>query len=218
MLVKARAKPPTRRKIFDMTIFKEVPFEIFNCATFFGFMGQYIPFFFMQQYAVEHGIRYLAFYQLIFLNLGSIPGRILPGLIADKFFHPLWVLTFTTASSTVLAFCWIAIRDSFPGLVIWCLLYGFFSGAFVSLQGPAVASMTSNMRTIGTRFGINMFFGAIGILIGSPVGGAIFPQSWPGAQSFCGVALLLATVSVVLTKIVYEREQRKLRAHAPAPA
>lgn len=69
--------------------------------------------------------------------------------------------------------------------------------------------MTSDLRTIGTRFGINMFAGALGILIGSPVGGAIFPESWPGAQSFCGGTLLLATLAVVGTYVSFQRTKRR---------
>ncbi|KAK0938949.1 hypothetical protein LTR29_009439 [Friedmanniomyces endolithicus] len=203
-VIKPRAKPPGRRKIFDTAILKEVPYEIFNLATFFGFVGQYIPYFFIEQYAGDHGLD-MAFYMLTFLNVGSIPGRILPSLLADKYFHPLHVLATCTGCATLLAFCWIAVQHSTPGLIVWCLLYGFCSGAFVSLQGAAVASMATDMRTIGTRFGINMFAGALGILIGAPVGGAIFPHSWPAAQVFCGVTLACSTVCIVATYLVWQR-------------
>lgn len=210
VVIKPRMKPPGRRKIFDLSILKELPYEVFNLATFFGFVGQYIPFFFIEQYAIEHSMS-ITFWLLIVLNVGSIPGRIVPSLLADKYFHPLHVLATCTGCATLLAFCWIAIKHSTSGLVVWCLLYGFTSGAFVSLQGAAVASMVepSQMATIGTRFGINMFCGALGILIGSPVGGAIFPSSWPGAQSFCGVMLLCSTICIVATWFVYQRSQQR---------
>ncbi|KAK4548824.1 hypothetical protein LTR36_008597 [Oleoguttula mirabilis] len=207
-VIKPRAKPPGRRKIFDLSIVKEVPYSIFNLATFFGFVGQYIPFFFIIQFASEHGMT-KPFYMLIFLNVGSIPGRILPSLLADRYFNPLHVLATCTGCATILAFCWIAITESTAGLIGWCFLYGFCSGAFVSLQGAAVASMTTNMSTIGTRFGINMFCGALGILIGAPVGAAIFPYSWPGAQTFCGVSLGCSTACIVATWIAFERSKQR---------
>ena len=163
-VIKPRAKPPGRRKIFDLSILKEVPYSIFNLATFFGFVGQYIPYFFMEQFASEHGLG-MPFWMLIFLNVGSLPGRILPSLVAGKIFQPLHVLATCRGCASILAFCWIAITKSTAGLIVWCLLYGFCSGAFVSLQGAAVASMTTDLRTIGTRFGINMFCGALGILV-----------------------------------------------------
>lgn len=210
VVIKPRVRPPGRRKIFDTSIFKEVTFEIFNLATFWGFVGQYIPYFFIQQYAITHGVdKEHAFFTLTLLNIGSIPGRIVPSLLADKKFHPLKVLGTLTFLASILAFCWIGITDTTAGLMIWCWLYGFCSGAFVSLQGAAVASMTDDMSTIGTRFGINMFAGALGILIGSPVGGAIFPTSWPGAQVFCGVTLLFSAACVVATYVVFRRRQKK---------
>lgn len=212
IVIKPRVRPPGRRKIFNAQILKDVPFQIMNLATFFGFVGQYIPYFFIEQYAAKYHLG-LEFWMLIFLNIGSIPGRILPAYIGDKYFHPLKVLATTTASATILAFCWIGIRHSTAGLVVWCFLYGFFSGAFVSLQGAAVASMTppQEMGSIGTRFGINMFAGALGILIGSPVGGAIFPKSWPGAQSFCAASLTCATVCVVGTWVAWQAQVKRER-------
>jgi MFS family permease len=207
VVMKPRARPPGVRKVLDISILKELPYNVFNMATFFGFVGQYIPYFFIVDYTLDHNMT-MTFYMLIVLNVGSIPGRIIPSLLADKFFNPLLVLATCTGCATLLAFIWIGIRHSTAGLAVWCLAYGFCSGAFVSLQGACVASMTKDLRTIGTRFGINMFAGALGILIGSPVGGAIFPSSWPGCQTFCGIMLLCATLSVIATHIVYEREQR----------
>lgn len=201
-------KSKAKRKIIDTAILRELPFALVNLATFFGFVGQYIPFFFIVEFAETHQIAQ-PFWMLIVLNAGSVPGRVVPSLIADKFFHPLIVLGACTGSATLLAFCWAGVGSSQAGLIIWALLYGFCAGAFVSLQGPCVASMTSDMRTIGTRFGINMFCGALGILIGSPVGGAIFPLSWPGAQAFCGGTLLLSTLSIAATYWAFNREKTR---------
>ncbi|WPH00104.1 hypothetical protein R9X50_00292700 [Acrodontium crateriforme] len=203
-----KKSPGGVRKIFDVAILTEVHFMVFNLATFFGFVGQYIPFFFIEQFAGEHGIG-LAFWMLIFLNVGSIPGRTLPSLVADKSQKPAHVLVTTTIGAMILAFCWIAIRHSQAGLIVWCLLYGFCSGAFVSLQATVITSMTNNMATIGTRFGINMFSAALGILIGSPVGGAIFPSSWPGAQSFCGATLAASVVCIIAAYFLHQRSLKK---------
>jgi MFS family permease len=204
-------KPTTKRKIIDFSLLRELPFGLINIATFFGFVGQYIPFFFIENFAEDVGnqSKTSAFWMIIVLNAGSLPGRIIPSLIADKFFPPLVVLGCCTGCATILAFCWAAVQDSYAGLVIWALLYGFCAGAFVSLQGPCVASMTTDMRSIGSRFGINMFCGALGILIGSPVGGAIFPTSWPGAGSFCGGTLLMSTVFIAATYWAHNREKTR---------
>lgn len=202
-------KPTMKRKIFDASLLRELPFGLVNVATFFGFVGQYIPFFFIEVFAERVGgqSKDSAFWMIIVLNVGSIPGRTIPSLIADKFYPPLVVLGCCTGAATILAFCWASVSASYPGLVVWALLYGFCAGAFVSLQGPCVASMTTDMRSIGSRFGINMFCGACGILIGSPVGGAIYPSTWYGAGSFCGAMLLLSTVFIAATYWAHNREK-----------
>lgn len=204
-------KPTMKRKIIDFSLLRELPFGLINIATFFGFVGQYIPFFFIENFAEDVGnqSKASAFWMIIVLNAGSLPGRIIPSLVADKWFPPLVVLGGCTGAASILAFCWSSVQASYAGLVIWALLYGFCAGAFVSLQGPCVASMTTDMRSIGSRFGINMFCGALGILIGSPVGGAIFPTSWPGAGSFCGGALLVSTCFIAATWWAHNREKTR---------
>ena len=201
-------KPTTKKKIIDLSLLKELPFTLINIATFFGFVGQYIPFFFIVDYSVHFGIPN-AFWMIIVLNVGSIPGRVIPSLLADKFFPPLIVLGCCTGAATILAFCWTGVGSSTVGLIVWALLYGFCAGAFVSLQGPCVASMTTDMRSIGSRFGLNMFFGALGILIGSPVGAAIFPTSWLWASFFCGFNLLCSTAFIVATYWAFNREKTR---------
>ena len=76
--MKMRIKPPVRRRLVDLTAWKEVPYAIFGVAEFLGYMGIYIPFFYVQLYAREKvGIdESFAFYLLVLLNVGSFFGRI----------------------------------------------------------------------------------------------------------------------------------------------
>jgi len=202
--IKPRSKPdPTkRRKVIDFSGFRELPFNLFCVASLAGFCGLYIPFFYVSQFASRAGFDpTLSFYMLPILSAGSIVGRIVPGQLADRF-GPMNVLTICTAAAGLLAFCWIAIVDSEAGLIIWSLLYGAFSGAFVSLQPASIVSITAEMGMVGGRLGTNTFFAALGILVGTPVAGAIVEQaeSWAGMQSFCGAMLLLSALLVCATR------------------
>ncbi len=197
-----------RRPLLDFSILRDKTFDVFNIATFFGFIGQYVPFFYVEEYSREQGMSpNLSFYMLVFLSTGSIFGRIVPGLIADKT-SPSVVLAICTGCAAILSFCWIEIKSTAAGLTVFCLLYGFFSGAFVSLQPASVASMTEDMSTIGARLGMNAFFAALGILIGNPVAGAIVPKSWAGTQVFCGATLALSTSLLVATKMLLARPRK----------
>jgi MFS family permease len=78
-------------------------------------------------------------------------GRVAAGLAADV------VGTFNMAvvgifGMVVLTFAWLAM-DTKPALIALCVLYGFMSGAPVSLQGPMVTSSASNPHQAGTLIG-----------------------------------------------------------------
>ena len=78
MGMKMRIKPPVRRRLVDLAAWKEVPYAIFGVAEFLGYMGIYIPFFYVQLYASEKiGIDdSFVFSLLVLLNTGSFFGRI----------------------------------------------------------------------------------------------------------------------------------------------
>ncbi|KAI6870601.1 MFS monocarboxylate transporter-like protein [Hortaea werneckii] len=140
--------------IVDFTGFKEPEYALFALVPFFGGIGLFIPFFYITQYCRENvgGIsEELSFWMLPILRVGSIFGRTIPAIVADKAGN-LNVLAFCTIVSAFLGFGWIA-ADSIAGIIIWSLFYGCFSGAFVSLQVPTVVSITKDPKTIGGRGG-----------------------------------------------------------------
>ena len=76
--MRMRIKPPARRRLMDLAAWKELPYAFFGVAEFFGYMGVYIPFFYVQLFARERmdvGDTF-ASYLLVFLNAGSFFGRI----------------------------------------------------------------------------------------------------------------------------------------------
>ncbi|TKA59217.1 hypothetical protein B0A55_12397, partial [Friedmanniomyces simplex] len=194
--------PTRRKKLLDLSGFRERPFCLFCLAAFIGFLGLYVPFFYINEFGSEAaGLSpTLAFYLLPILSSGSIVGCILPSFIADHA-GPLNVLSICTAVAGLLGFCWMAIHHTLSGLIVWALLYGAFSGAFVSLQPSTVVSITDDMGVVGGRLGINTFCAALGILIGNPVAGIIVGRGgWVGLQAFCGGTLLAGAVLVMVTR------------------
>lgn len=76
--MKMRVTPSTVRPRFDTAAWREMPFALFACAVFLGFLGLYIPFFYVQLYSIEHAIvdTSLVFYLVPLLNAGSLFGRV----------------------------------------------------------------------------------------------------------------------------------------------
>lgn len=138
------------------------------------------------------------------LTARQIPlGRLLPNYFADRL-GPFNIMAPAAACSAVLAFAWIGIRSA-PGLIVFCSLYGFTSGSFVSLPAPALATLSPSLNVLGARIaGIGMSFSltGIGILIGNPIGGIILRNTggsngdgWVGLQCWAGASSLAVLVA-----------------------
>ncbi|KAG0646092.1 Aspyridones efflux apdF [Hyphodiscus hymeniophilus] len=201
-VMRTRILPAQKRAIWDLSAFKEAPFVFFTLSIFFGFMGLYIPFFYVQSYAIQEKITSpdLAFYMLSILNASSIFGRIIPNFIADKT-GPLNVIIPCTLATSVLGFGWVGVRST-GGLVPFCILYGFFSGAFVSIPPTVIVRLSPSIGVVGTRMGMCFALGGLGLLCGSPVAGQLIKQSgFDAAIYFCGAAVAMGTVCMIAARV-----------------
>ena len=204
-VMKVRVQPAQRRELLQLSAFKEPPFTLFSIAEFLGFMGLYVPFFYIGSYAINaphtHTDPSFAFYLLVILNAASLFGRIIPNFLADKT-GPLNMLLPCAAISALLAFCWIAISSK-AGLIVFCILYGFFSGTFVSLPPTTVVSLSPSLGVVGTRMGMSFAFAGFGLLVGNPVAGAILGtgNNFTGVQSFCGGTVAAAALAVLVARV-----------------
>lgn len=192
LIIKSRLPPRGGRQLLELHAFKELPYALFAVCNFLGFMGVYTAIFYLQSYAVQNGIgSELAFYMTSILNAGSIFGRLVPNYLADKM-GPLNVMAPYIGVCAILALCWIRI-DNVAGIVVFAILYGYFSGAFVSLPPAVVASITKDMSHLGTRLGMVFFCSSIGVLIGTPISGALITAAggnYLHAQVYSGMLLL----------------------------
>lgn len=196
-VMKQRVMPKQKRTIFDFSGFKEPAYALYCLATFLAFISFYGPIYYLSPFAIENRItsRDLGFYLLPILNAASIPGRIIPNFIGDKI-GPLNILIPCSFMTGVVALTWIAVHD-IPGIITYSCFYGFFSGAFISIAPVCIVAITSDLRQIGTRMGMNFFVSSFGLLIGTPITGAILSSSgsWLGPQLWSGI-LLMATACV----------------------
>lgn len=195
-VLRVRIKSPKRRLLFDPKAFLEPPFFFFTFSLFFGLMGLYIPSFYIQSFAVEKGIitGELSAYILPILNAGGVFGRVIPNFFADRT-GPLNMLTPFLAFAGLMALVWIAVVNV-GGLIVMALLYGFSSGAILSLPPIGVVSLSPNLAVIGTRMGTTSSIASLGLLVGTPVSGAILgtARNYVGLQVFAGILLLVGAI------------------------
>ena len=111
-----------------------------------------------------------SFYLLSIANAGSGVGRIVSGILADKF----GVLTVTaplTFLCGIMTYAW-PFATTKGSLIAIGIIYGFCSGAYVSLL-PVPLVMMGDMHDAGRRSGTALTVIALGAVAGPPISGAI---------------------------------------------
>lgn len=116
------------KKYFDWTIFRDAPFMLYTFSIFVGFIGVFIPFFYISNLALDvaGASPTVALAILLAMNGASTFGRVVPGFLADRI-GPLNVSAPAAMICMILLWCWIP-DSSIGGLFAFAVLYGFFSG------------------------------------------------------------------------------------------
>jgi len=200
--MRMRTKPPAVRRIFEAAAWKEPEFTIYAIAIFLGYMGMYIPYFFIQLYCTEKGIvnANLLLYLLPIVNGSGSFGRIFFGWLADKA-GPMNTFAVVSGVCSVLIFGWMGIHDE-AGIIVFCVLFGFFSSGLISLPAAVVAiSLCPDMRQFGVRITMQQVPAAIGLMIGNPIAGAILRTGWPGLQAFSASLVLACTLLTIAARV-----------------
>jgi MFS family permease len=113
----------------------------------------------------------------------------------------MMILTAFFSAILVLAL-WLPSKGNAP-VIVFSALYGFGSGAFVSLA-PALIAQISDLREVGVRNGTFFAVLSFAALTGTPIGGALVPDVLHGdytrLQIFCGVVMLAGSVLFVVAR------------------
>ncbi|CAI7578882.1 unnamed protein product [Penicillium pancosmium] len=181
----------------DVTLFKQKQFALYTLGSFFVMWGLWGPFDFISTMAQARGFSpTLSLYLISIINATSIPGRVLPPYLADKIghFNVLTICAMLTGGSMLVLWLPFNYHPSHAGIIIFGLVYGFVSGAVVSLLMPCVAK-SGSIDTLGQRFGTYQMVISISCLTGLPIMGSILSRqgndNFAGLQIFASVAALL---------------------------
>ena len=202
LAIKARL-PPRQSQFFLPAAFADIRFNVLCAAGFLMLMGLFTPFFYLPTFAIAHGMSTrLAFYLPSILNALSFFGRVIPGVLADKF-GPLNFLLCAGLCTGILIICWIKTTTN-ASILVFAVLYGFCSGAQVSLMPVSLSRMTNDPRDIGTYMGMGYMVLSFGALAGPPINGALVRHygTFDQAAIFSGVVTLAGTFLIILVKKV----------------
>lgn len=204
--------PSGKRKLFDKNVLKDFAYTFWSLTNVISWIGIHIPIFYVTVYATEVvGIsQENAFYMSTIIGAGSLPGRIVTALASDKF-GALWVYAGTMGFAGVIALVWIRVT-TYGGLIVVALLYGFAYGGIASLPASAIAALTSDVTTLGTRIGTSFAFAGIGMLVGPPIAGAIKSNStdYKGALGFSGAMTFAGSLILFVAAYLHRRQAQRL--------
>ncbi|KAI2627893.1 MFS general substrate transporter [Hypomontagnella submonticulosa] len=215
VFMRPRVPPPNhKRAFFDIAALTDIPFLSFAGAGLFTFAGLYVPFFYIQLYALRYGIASadLSAYLVTLLNAGSVFGRLLPNFAAD-YLGSMNMLAAMTLGASILAFAWFGVRD-LGGTVVFVLLFGFFNGGVTSLPPSAIVPLTPDLSRLGTRMGMLFTFIGLAVLVGTPIAGAILKDpeddgAWRGLIAFSAATMLVGGLGFVSTEVLHLRWLRR---------
>ncbi|KAI0517017.1 MFS general substrate transporter [Xylaria bambusicola] len=205
ILMPQRIQPPAnRRAVVDLRVVCEPNFLFFAIALLLNYIAFYIPAFFLPTFATTSlgQSRDFGILTLVFVSIGSFLGRTIP-LVAAIYIGAVQVYLAGTVVAIVVLFAWMSVR-SVGGVVAFAIIYGLVSGVLVAAPSAAMShpTLSPTMDVIGSRMGVVWLFAGVGVLIGSPVAGAlagIHPEhiDFRPAQSFAGAVVTAASLFLI---------------------
>ncbi|KHO01971.1 Major facilitator superfamily domain, general substrate transporter [Metarhizium album ARSEF 1941] len=197
------SRAPVIRRFFDTSSFTDLPFMLLSVASVFSATAFYIPLLYLPLFTkvrVPSISPDLTVDLLSILNGSSVIGRLAAGL-AGAVFGPTETIAVSLVAGSTLLFCWIAV-DTVAGTVVWTVFWGMISGILVTLPGAFIPLFCPSVAVIGSRTGTYWSWVGLGMLIGSPIGGAIYDvksarSGYWRLQVFAGVFMMAAALLTV---------------------
>ncbi|CAD0092037.1 unnamed protein product [Aureobasidium vineae] len=205
LLLRSRL-PPNKIKgaKIDILALRDPPYAATTAAIFLVEFAVFIPYTFLVDQALDAGMKQELAYALIpILNAAAIPGRLLPGYIADRYGR-LNTMTVTAVICCLLTFLlWLIGSSSHAAIIAYTVLFGFWSGAAISLT-PVCIQQVCKTEDIGKRTGTTFTISSFGTLIGIPIAGAILGkggrQDYDGLIAFAGACYVAASAAFVVAR------------------
>ena len=202
-VMKPRLIPERRRKLFNFSAFKELPYLFFCPGVFASYMGYLVPAFYLGPLVKQTGIasEEFAFYLLPILHTASCFGRIAPNLMVHYLGSlNIFILMELAAGSIVFLWCGLT---TFTSTIVFSILYGFFYGGCSTMMPVALVALTPDLEVLGNRLGQTYCWASLGTLTGPPISGTIFGKSssWIAVKCFGGVVFMLATFLFTVARV-----------------
>ncbi|KIM36537.1 hypothetical protein M413DRAFT_78073 [Hebeloma cylindrosporum] len=207
MMVTSLSRQKKPGPYFDVKTITDLRFALLAAGSCFVALGLFVPFFYIVEYAGHLSLpNHMSFYVLAVMNAGGVLGRIAPAYISDNIgrFNLLVPSAFLAGLSCVVV--WLFAK-SLGSVMLFSSLYGFFSGAFISLVTPCVAQI-SDIGQIGTRIGMLYSIISFPSLLGGPTAGALLARyrgSFSPMIIFAGTSIMVGSLFILASKFAINK-------------
>lgn len=197
-LKNANAKP-------DFRILKAPVFAITVAGVFLLEWALFIPLTYISSYALHQGFSTaFSYHILVYLNVGSIFGRWLPGFYADRIGRFNCAILAIGLTVICVFAIWLPFGHTTPGLVIFAVVFGFASGSNISLTPVCVGQLCPTQQ-YGRYYATCYTIVSVGCLTGIPIVGEIINANdgayW-GLIVFVGMCYVGGLVTFVAARVM----------------
>ncbi|CAE6464767.1 unnamed protein product [Rhizoctonia solani] len=195
----------------DKQYFKDPVFWSFWVALLFAVFGYMPPFIYISVYAREkipNISNQLANLPISIMSFASAIGRTTVGLTGDRIGFVNAFILAILLSSFCQAVLWNVAADSYPGIMVFSILFGLTGPCFISLVTPVAVTLygTHNLATLTGLLNISNMPGS---LSGPPIGGVILENSgrnWHALAAYSGVIQFVGVLCMLYAR--FKREPR----------
>ncbi|KAL8953520.1 MAG: hypothetical protein Q9222_000622 [Ikaeria aurantiellina] len=134
-------------------------------------------------------------------SMSSTPGRIIPGVLADKIGNFNVSIITMVCSGVITLALWLP-GSSDAAIIVYTVVFGAFSGSYIALA-PMLIAQISKIQQIGIRNGLAFFIISFAALTGGPLGGALLDdndQDFKYLQIFAGAAMCAAAALMAFAR------------------
>lgn len=214
LFIKTRLKPKVTHEkpkisslLPDFSGFRDLRYAFSAIGIFFMEWGLFMPLTYIVSYAAGHGQDATESYLLLsYLNAGSVLGRVLPGLFADRIgrFNVV-IITISLCVILVLAM-WLPAAMSKSVLIGYAVLFGFASGSNLGLV-PVCLGQLCDARQFGRYYSTAMMVASFGTLSSVPIGGALLEMGsaetgWRAVIIFSGLSYAIALACYTTARVL----------------
>ncbi|XP_030643346.1 monocarboxylate transporter 12-B [Chanos chanos] len=181
-------------------------FLVLALSVLFLASGCSLPFVYLVPYSLSMSVSHQqAALLMSLLGITSIMGNITFGWLTDRrCLRPFRVESYMFAVGLEGLSClFVPMLQSFPSLVPFALVYGYFDGAYVALI-PVVTSDTVGPTYFSPALGVVCFLHAMPYLFSPPIAGWLVDQrgSYTSAFFLSGFSLMFSSVILALFKLI----------------